>query len=107
MKPGTVVVVNFPGVTGTKRRPAVVISTPEYNSERPDIIVALITSQISKATAASDHILDNWASAGLDKPSAVRTFIQTYPASDARAIGILTDSDWALVRQRLRHSIEI
>ncbi len=107
MNPGTVVVVNFQGVTGTKRRPAVIISTPEYNNERPDIIVALITSQISKATASSDHILDDWATAGLDKPSAVRTFIQTYPASGARTIGFLTDSDWTNVRQRLRHSIEI
>ena len=43
--PGDVVVIDFPGVSGIKRRPAVVVSSPVYHALRPDIVVALITSQ--------------------------------------------------------------
>jgi mRNA interferase MazF len=39
---GDVVTVDFPDVTGIKRRPAVVISSTTYHSQRPDIIVGLI-----------------------------------------------------------------
>jgi len=44
-QPGDVVTVDFPGVTGVKRRPAVVLSSHEYHAIRPDIILGLITSQ--------------------------------------------------------------
>jgi mRNA interferase MazF len=37
-----VVTVDFPGVTGVKRRPAVVISSVTYQRFRPDIIIGLI-----------------------------------------------------------------
>jgi mRNA interferase MazF len=43
--PGDVVTVDFPGVTGVKRRPAVVLSSETYHSTRSDVIVGLITSQ--------------------------------------------------------------
>jgi mRNA interferase MazF len=34
--PGLLVSVDFPGVTGTKRRPAVVLSSDTYQAIRPD-----------------------------------------------------------------------
>jgi hypothetical protein len=43
--PGDVVVLDFPGVTGVKRRPTVVISSAVYHTSRPDVVVGLITSQ--------------------------------------------------------------
>ena len=43
MKPGSVVVVNFPGATGIKRRPAIVVSTELYHTQRPDLILAVVT----------------------------------------------------------------
>ena len=42
---GDVVTVDFPAVTGIKRRPAVVLSSQTYHANRPDVIVGLITSQ--------------------------------------------------------------
>ncbi|MCP4691529.1 MAG: type II toxin-antitoxin system PemK/MazF family toxin [Desulfobacterales bacterium] len=39
------VVIDFPGVTGVKRRPAVVVSSHAYHASHPDVIVGLITSQ--------------------------------------------------------------
>jgi mRNA interferase MazF len=41
--PGDLVNLDFPGVTGMKRRPAVVLSSATYHALRPDIIVGLIT----------------------------------------------------------------
>ena len=45
--PGDLVTVDFPGVTGIKRRPAVVLSSATYHAIRPDTIVGLITSRTS------------------------------------------------------------
>ena len=58
---GDVVWLEFPGALATKRRPAVVISSNEYHATRPDVIVALLTSQIAKAAAPTDHILADWS----------------------------------------------
>ena len=44
LKPGDVVIVDFPGVMGIERRPAVIVSSDAYHSARPDVIVGLITS---------------------------------------------------------------
>jgi mRNA interferase MazF len=41
---GDKVKVDFPGVTGVKRRPAVVLSSATYHATRPDVIVGLITT---------------------------------------------------------------
>src|SRR5437588_374872 len=58
MHPGEVVWIDFPGIVQTKRRPAVILSSALYHSTRPDVIVGLITSQIAKATAPTDHLLE-------------------------------------------------
>ncbi len=59
MKPGSVVVVDFPGATGIKRRPAIVVSTAVNHAERPDLILAAVTTQTAKATAKTDYILQD------------------------------------------------
>lgn len=56
VEPGDVVVVDFPGVTGVKRRPAVVISSRRYHVHRPDVIVGLITSQVWAASSPTDWV---------------------------------------------------
>ena len=45
---GDVVTVDFPGITGMKRRPALILSSATYHTARPDIIVGLI------------HVADLW-----------------------------------------------
>lgn len=45
--PGDVVVtVDFPGVTGIKRRPAVILSSVTYNTTRPDVIAGLLLADL-------------------------------------------------------------
>lgn len=98
LRAGDVVVLNFPGVTGIKRRPAVVLSSDEYHRSRPDTVVGLVTSQTSSRLGPTDHALHDWPAAGLRKASAFRSFFATLPRS-ARlmVIGRLSDRDWNAV----------
>lgn len=92
--PGDVVVINFPGVTGIKRRPTVVVSSPLYHSTRPDVVVCLITSQTT-VIGPTDYALVDWAQAGLRVPSVFRSFFATLPpATNAVLVGHLSDRDW-------------
>src|SRR4051812_5936194 len=106
LKPGAVVTIDFPGATGVKRRPAVVVSTSTYHSTRPDVILAVVTSQTASATAPSDYILQDWRAAGLHRPSAFRAFLVTLPAASVvSVVGQLTDRDWQEVQARLRAAL--
>jgi mRNA interferase MazF len=97
--PGDVVVTDFPGVTGLKRRPAVVLSSDAYHVVRPDLILGLITSQTTAAIGPTDCILHDGVAAGLRRPSAFRAFIATLPRSSVPApIGRLSETDWRAVR---------
>lgn len=92
--PGDVVAIDFPGVTGVKRRPAVVISSPVYHASRPDVVVCLITSQ-TNTIGPTDYILEDWAQAGLRLPSIFRCFFATLPpATHPVLVGHLSDRDW-------------
>lgn len=61
--PGDIVTVDFAGVTGVKRRPAIVVSTAEYHDERPDVILGILTTQTQAATSSLDYILRDWEEA--------------------------------------------
>ncbi|MDZ7292983.1 MAG: type II toxin-antitoxin system PemK/MazF family toxin [candidate division KSB1 bacterium] len=74
MKRGTIVLTPFPfgDLSTTKRRPAVIISS----ADQDEVIVAFITSQVSKATQPTDLIVDSshpdFGITGLKKDSAIR-----------------------------------
>jgi mRNA interferase MazF len=92
--PGDIVAIDFPGVTGVKRRPAVVISSPVYHTSRPDIVVCLITSQTG-IVGPTDYILEDWEQAGLRLPSVFRCFFATLPpTTHPMFIGRLSERDW-------------
>ncbi len=106
LKPGDVVTADFPGVTGVKRRPVVVVSTLEYHTHRPDVIVGVITSQVANATTPVDHLLQDWATSGLHHPSAFRAFLATLPATAASApIGHCSTRDWQAIQVCLSKAI--
>jgi mRNA interferase MazF len=108
LKPGAVVTVDFPGVTGVKRRPAVVVSSATYHATRPDVILAVVASQVTAANAPSDYVLQDWAAAGLRPPSAFRSFLVTLPSASVIAvIGQLSDRDWREVQARLRVALAV
>jgi mRNA interferase MazF len=102
--PGDVVTVDFPGVTGIKRRPAVVLSSVTYHATRPDVIVGLITSQTT-ALGTTDYLLQDWLASGLRVASIFRSFIVIPPSANLVLIGKLSERDWKGVRACLKASL--
>ncbi len=102
LRPGDIVWADFPGANGIKRRPCVVVSSELYHSTRPDVMLAVVTSNIVIATAPSDCILFDWEQAGLDLPSAVRIYLSSRLQSRVLRIGRLSDADWREVQARLK-----
>ncbi len=108
MNAGDVIWVEFPGVVQTKRRPAVILSSSTYHNTRPDVIVGLVTSQISKATSPTDYVIADWQAAGLRVPSAFRAFIVTLPrAAVVSTIGTLAPDDWKQVAARVIAALQL
>jgi mRNA interferase MazF len=98
LKPGDVVVAAFPGAQVTKTRPAVVLSTEDYQRHRPDVVVGLITTQAPRPLTPTDCVLRDWRQARLRMPSFFRLFPVTLPQREVRLIGRLSDADWDSVR---------
>lgn len=107
LKPGDVVWADFPGASGIKRRPCVVVSSELYHSTRPDVLLTVITSNIAIATALTDCVLFDWESAGLSLPSAVRIYISARLQNQVTKIGHLSDADWQEVQARLKLALEV
>ena len=105
LRAGDVVLLDFPGVKQTKRRPAVILSSPFYNQHRPDVMAGLITSQVEAATSPTDYVLQDWAQVRLIQRSAFRSFFVTLPRSAIkRKIGKLSARDWQSVLERIQRA---
>ena len=90
----------FSGATGSKRRPAVVISTNAFNRAGIELIVATITSNVLPPFRPGDLLLNDWQEAGLVKPSAVRGVLATVDKSDVvRKLGELSARDFGMVER--------
>ena len=57
LKSADVIIADFPGVTGVKRRPAVVISTADYDTTVGDVILGAITTNLTIATTPTEQNL--------------------------------------------------
>ncbi len=102
VKLGDLVTSWFRGAIVRKKRPAVVISTDVYHAHHPDVILALVTTQVASATTPTDYLLLDWAAAGLRQSSAVRVYLDLALRTDLKPIGSLSDRDWKEVQARLR-----
>lgn len=82
---GDVVLVpmGFTDRSGSKVRPAVVVSGDEYNRS-PDVLIASITGNLSAIPHPGDHRINGWKTAGLLKPSLAQTKVATVEASVIR-----------------------
>ena len=106
-KRGAVVLLPFPYTdqSGSKRRPALILSTNAYNARRADIIVAPITGNISTGQADDTPLVD-WAAAGLFKPSIVKGILGTIERSlVVRVLGTLSASDLQNVEQTFANAL--
>lgn len=108
MTPGDVVIVEFLGAAGMKRRPAVVVSSDAYHAARLDVILGVITSNVGAATTSTDYVIQDWTSAGLRQESAFRSYFGTYDRNRVGpVIGRLSAADLSAVKDRLRAAFDI
>ncbi len=93
---GDVILVSFPFTdqVGTKKRPAVIISSAAYNNARRDLVIMAVTSQLRPSGDLGEALVANWQAAGLLKPSAIKPVITTIEQTLViRRLGQLTTED--------------
>ncbi len=102
---GDIILVPFPFTdqSTTKKRPAVVISSKAYNTERPDLIIMAVTSQIKPTSTIGEIIVQQWQEAGLLKPSAIKPVITTIEKPLViKVLGRLKEDDNKGLQESLR-----
>ena len=92
--PGDLVTADFPGVTGIKRRPAVVVSTARLSLSSARCDPGVITTQTLSATTSMDYLLQDWTAAGLHRAVCVPIFLRHIASHCCQA-------HWSLLRARL------
>jgi len=104
---GDVVLVRFvfTDESGEKRRPALILSSDDYQHSRQEVIIAAITSNVQRLLVGDQSIAD-WRAAGLLFPSVATGVIRTVKQSMLdRRLGSLTPTDLGAVQQELAHAL--
>ena len=107
-EPFDVVVVPFPfsDRRATKRRPALLVSSAEFNRAHKQSILAMITS--SRGDWPSDVVIQSWRDAGLNVPCKIR--LKLFTLDDdliVRRIGTLSQKDRDGVRNALSRYLAV
>ena len=101
---GDVVLVPFPftSQTASKKRPAIIVSSRQYNAARPDVVVMAVTSQRRANVGFGEVWIADWGAAGLLKPSVVKPVFATLEQSlIIRKMGTLKPADTEAVHKAL------
>jgi mRNA interferase MazF len=101
---GDVVLVPFPFTdqSGTKKRPAVVVSSSSYNTSRRDIVIMAITSQVRTPLGFGETMAGDWQGAGLVKESVLKPVFTTIEQGLVlRVMGHLSAADIKTLREVL------
>ena len=97
----------FSDESGTKLRPALVVSSAGYHRERQELVVAAITSNVRRRLYG-DHALVDWKSAGLLFPSTVTGILRTVKRGMiGRKLGSLATADREAVASELRRALDL
>ena len=99
---GDVVLVPFPFTdqSGTKKRPAVVVSSHGYNANRRDIAIMAITSQVRTPLGFGEAMVGDWQGAGLIKESVLKPVFTTIEQPLVlRVMGHLSAADVKTLRE--------
>ncbi len=100
--------VGFTDRSGTKRRPAVIISSDVYNAESPDVMIASITGNLHALRHPGDRVIRQWEAAGLLRPSLAQSKIATVERSTlGRRLGRLATEDLAAFDRGLRNALDL
>ncbi len=107
---GDIILVPFPFTdqSTSKKRPAVIISSQAYNTERPDLIIMAVTSQIKPTLIIGEVIIQEWKDAGLLKPSAIKPVITTIEKKlILKKMGQLKNDDLAALQKSIHVILEL
>lgn len=107
---GDVVLVSmdFTNRSGSKLRPAVVVSGEEYNRRTPDVLIASVTGNLSAIPHPGDHRISEWKAAGLLKPSLAQAKLATVEGSIIRRkLGELGNEDIIAFSSSLKKALEL
>ncbi len=110
---GQVVVVDVPfsGGSGSKLRPALVISTETFHRNLPDVIVCPVSSQprYYDRPGPGDHPLRHWKAVGLRYPSVARisNIVGVEKRIIKRILGAVSKDDLARVEHGLREAFDL
>jgi len=108
-KRGDVVLVRFvfADESGAKRRPAVIISTSDYQQSRQETIMAAISSNVERVLTG-DHQIANWKAAGLLFPSTATAIIRTIKqVMIERRLGSMSPTDMQAIEEKLREVLDL
>ena len=87
---------------GSKHRPALLLSTKDYNNHRQELIIAAITSNL-KRRLVGDTKINNWEKTGLLYPSLITAIIRTIKKNMVdHKLGKLSDNDFRLAEKNLK-----
>ena len=101
---GDIVLVRFPFTNQAvfKQRPAVIVSSREYNLAKQDVVIAAVTSQVHTTPAFGECRISQWQAAHLLKPSAIKpVFATVEQALILKSLGALEAADVAALRELL------
>lgn len=97
----------FSEETGSKKRPALIISREDYHQSRHEVIVMAITSNIKRALVGDTRI-DEWKTAGLLYPSLAAGIIRTIKYTMVvRKLGVLAQRDFQKVRNSIERAMDL
>lgn len=105
---GDVVLVPFPFTdqSGTKKRPAVIVSSASYNAGRRDLVIMAITSQVRMPLGFGEALVADWEVAGLIKSSVLKPVITTIEQGlVVRTMGTLSAADLRTLRETIARLI--
>ena len=93
---------SFTDQSGSKKRPAVIVSSVAYHQARRDVLIMAVTSQVSPSGSFGEVTVRDWQAAGLLKPSAIKPVMTTIEHSLViRTLGRLRDVDLSALRKAL------
>lgn len=98
----------FTNLGGVKNRPALVVSSGQYNQSTNDVMIAQITGNVSSPARLGDHMVVGWQQAGLHAPSRVRAKIATLQHNLVQCIlGQMPPHDMQGVESNLRAALQL
>jgi mRNA interferase MazF len=106
---GDVILISFifSDESGTKLRPAIIISSNDYHQGRQEAIIAAITSQTDRLLFG-DYLIKDWNKSGLLFPSVVTGIIRTVKQSMIdRKLGTVPVAEMQAIDGKLSASLNL